>query len=144
MCLDFRNFLHQLYFFLTLFLPGLSSMPVIMIRFRIFIGFHLQIWCLPPRRPQMPLSGFFNTFINMSLIHACHPVSYIYWVSFTDLVLATNETGDAIEWLATRGLLKNSQNCPVCNEPMVVGVYTGISDGKRWTCGPCHRTKTIR
>ncbi|KAK7475285.1 hypothetical protein BaRGS_00033432 [Batillaria attramentaria] len=54
------------------------------------------------------------------------------------------DTGEAIQWLATQGLLKNTQLCHVCGNNMTVGTFNGHLDGKRWRCpGACNVTKTI-
>ncbi|KAK7485435.1 hypothetical protein BaRGS_00023383 [Batillaria attramentaria] len=44
------------------------------------------------------------------------------------LLPATQDTGEAIQWLATRGLLKNTQLCHVCSN-VTVGTFNGHIDG---------------
>ncbi|KAK7507258.1 hypothetical protein BaRGS_00001193 [Batillaria attramentaria] len=82
--------------------------------------------------------------------HVLQPQQMLEDWRLQTLLPATQDTGEAIRWLAirwlaTRGLLKNTQLCHVCGQNMTVGTFNGHLDGKRWRCpGACNITKTIR
>lgn len=49
-----------------------------------------------------------------------------------------------LHWLAERGLLKNSHDCPTCQQPCRLVAHAGSIDGKRWKCRDCDFVKSIR
>lgn len=49
----------------------------------------------------------------------------------------------AIKWLARRGLIRNTMQCPQCNIPCSLVNDNGI-DGRKWKCRLCSRNRSVR
>ena len=49
-----------------------------------------------------------------------------------------------LEWLAARGLLKNSFECPRCAIPCNFVAQHDTQDGWRWKCRQCRRRQCAR
>ncbi|XP_077299081.1 uncharacterized protein LOC143920202 [Arctopsyche grandis] len=72
-------------------------------------------------------------------------ILYEKWSS-PELCVVLGESGMCIEWLAKRGLIKNSRLCSVCGEPASLLECAQIIDGYRWECNlqECNFRKSIR
>ena len=56
-----------------------------------------------------------------------------------------SKTDACLQWLARRGLIRNTFACTTCGQPSLINADTSRTDGKRWyrgtaTCGSLYTT----
>lgn len=87
-------------------------------------------------RPAAPQFIVAQVNHDLLLAQVCH----------RDLVIATQDGLRAIQWCATRGLLRNSLMCENCNIPMSFQsrAQAAFVDGYCWACKTCRRQRSLR
>lgn len=61
-------------------------------------------------------------------------------VNYRDLVAATSDTANAINWAQLHGLLPQQKLCPLCGNMMAESPRRDVKDGLQWTCPrPCRQ-----
>ena len=81
-----------------------------------------------------------STSISANVIAAAQLISENYHLR--DIYRVTMDNDSAIEWLAQRGLISNTQSC--CGQPMGYISRAKLNDGRVWYCKVCKRERSIR
>lgn len=80
--------------------------------------------------------------VNPNNVIAMNVRNEIY--NFASLLPEVATPSLCLQWLASRRLIKNSYQCPNCQQLASFTVHNGSSDGRRWVCQRCNMRKSVR
>jgi transposase-like protein len=91
----------------------------------------------------MPRPRGTNYIVEQNLL-ITHDAIMMESCNLVELSAAISTNLSTVQWLARRRLIRNSCNCPSCQDLMVLCVYSQGTDEYRWSCSSCHQSKSVR
>jgi len=64
--------------------------------------------------------------------------------NLVELLPQLMDTDSYLQWLASRGLIRNTMARASCGQPCSLVSHGGSIDGRRWHCCPCTTCKSVR